>query len=357
MGTEVMGEQRKQLGIEYLRFLLAISVVVYHFFYFGPITGQVGAQFYIWDGFVYGRFAVPAFFIISGYVIYFSAQNKGWRAFAASRVARLYPALAVSALITFIVELIFNSAKLGNLIMKLAAAELFVPLYFNMGLIDPSYWSIVYELRFYAIVAFVVAFSAFRTLPAFLTLAAVVGLILSFIPNYSALSGFLLFPHVSFFALGLLMAVSRQTGLTPTITALILVHLVIAAYGTHVNFEHVDLLDGIRSPIWVSGIICVTCFALVRVATMINLSEGNVGVPTILGGLSYPLYLVHQLAGYRIIEFLTPVLGARTAAFTAILAVLAVSILIFLCVERPIAGPLRAVLADSVTARRRHQDA
>ena len=88
--------------LELLRFLLALAVVVYHYFYWGPSAGIVPAvsvaaivPFFI--------LAVPVFFIVSGFVISFSAENRSNADFAVARFARLGPTLLVCSTITFIV--------------------------------------------------------------------------------------------------------------------------------------------------------------------------------------------------------------------------------------------------------------
>ncbi len=335
----------KQIGIEYLRFFLSLAVVFYHYFYYGPIEGHVSSYFEAWDGLVYGRFAVSAFFIISGYVIYFSAQGRSWRSFAASRVSRLYPALLICALITALAELPYQGENLFRLVRSLAAAWAFVPLYFSKGQIDPSYWSIVYELRFYVIVAILLCLSLFNRLVLLLTLAAVVGAGLQMLGMFPRLTGYILFPYVSFFAMGAILARVRNEGLGVVAVLLMGLHLLIAAYGTHISYERVDMFDGERSSFGVSLAVVAVCLALVLLVMRVTIHGRLAEIGQTLGAISYPLYLVHQLAGYRLLEALGPTLGAVGAGAVTVVAAILVAYAVHIGVERPLAGPLRTFLA------------
>ncbi|HEX8659294.1 MAG TPA: acyltransferase family protein, partial [Hymenobacter sp.] len=80
--------------IDLLRFLAALSVVIYHFTFFGKRNAQYNPLYFDELGEVtrYGYLGVHLFFMISGYVVLLSAQGKTIRQFFLSRISRLYPA-------------------------------------------------------------------------------------------------------------------------------------------------------------------------------------------------------------------------------------------------------------------------
>jgi len=60
-----------------------------------------------------------------------------------------------------------------------------------------------------------------------------------------------------------------------------------------------------------------------------------------LGGLTYPLYLLHQNIGYLAINAATPLVGKWFAAFGTIVLMLVVSCAIWRTCERPVQRLLR----------------
>lgn len=79
--------------LDYGRFFAALSVVFFHYFYNGITNGKIATLEHTWFAEIasYGHFGVQFFFIISGYVIFFSLKDKGAAAFLKSRLKRLYP--------------------------------------------------------------------------------------------------------------------------------------------------------------------------------------------------------------------------------------------------------------------------
>ena len=71
----------------------------------------------------YGYLGVSLFFMISGFVIAYSAEGRAPLEFAAARFARLYPAHMAAVTLTFIVTLLFGapvfSASLGQFLANL----------------------------------------------------------------------------------------------------------------------------------------------------------------------------------------------------------------------------------------------
>lgn len=71
-------------GLDVVRFAAALMVAIYHFGYWIPATGKVEALSFGWVG-------VEIFFVISGFVIAFSAERKSAAAYAKSRFSDYAP--------------------------------------------------------------------------------------------------------------------------------------------------------------------------------------------------------------------------------------------------------------------------
>ncbi|MEJ8836226.1 acyltransferase family protein [Ramlibacter sp. AN1133] len=153
--------------VDLFRFLAALAVVFFHYAYMGanesgastayPALGTV-AQ--------YGYLGVDLFFLISGFVIMMSASHGTVAGFVASRAARLFPAFGVCCTATFLVLLATGqslpSVTMFLLNMTLAGAAA------PITLVDPSYWSLAAEIRFYALVALLLWFRQMRRVEAML---------------------------------------------------------------------------------------------------------------------------------------------------------------------------------------------
>ena len=90
----------KDNNIDFLRAILAFSVVLHHY------IALTGAEYDIPSFFelINSKIAVKSFFVLSGFLIWHSCKNSlSFRRYMYSRVARLFPALIFVLLITCLV--------------------------------------------------------------------------------------------------------------------------------------------------------------------------------------------------------------------------------------------------------------
>lgn len=116
--SKLCGSHANNLNL--IRFLAAVSVIFSHSY---PLSLGVGVSEPLqYDfGFTAGELAVDIFFIISGFLITQSAfYRDDWRAFAKSRILRIYPALlSVVIISTFIIGPIYTSLTLPDYLSDL----------------------------------------------------------------------------------------------------------------------------------------------------------------------------------------------------------------------------------------------
>ncbi|WP_164654758.1 acyltransferase family protein, partial [Pseudomonas viridiflava] len=89
--------------LDYGRFIAAIMAVLYHYTFNGIANGKLSSLSHIPELIEftkYGYLGVELFFMISGYVIFYSARNRSAAQFAASRAIRLYPSYWFAVLFT-----------------------------------------------------------------------------------------------------------------------------------------------------------------------------------------------------------------------------------------------------------------
>lgn len=142
-----MSHQRL-LELDALRGVAALSVVIFHYFF--RYNELYGHQNLAVDWSEYGQFGVQFFFIISGFVIFWSLNRiEEPLDFIVSRFSRLYPVYWLSILITFSIVLIFGlpgrEVSLGSALVNASMLQE----YFKVPHVDGVYWTLTVELTFY----------------------------------------------------------------------------------------------------------------------------------------------------------------------------------------------------------------
>jgi peptidoglycan/LPS O-acetylase OafA/YrhL len=329
--THVVPSRRKIEGIEILRFLLAFGVMIYHYAYFGPITGRVPGVAPGPEWLVSGRFGVSAFFIISGFVIIYSAGNRGAGAFALARFARLAPALLVCATVTMAVLWAWPGIQPRPSIGTWAKNASTLGLLLGDPYVDGSYWSITIELRFYLYVFLLLLLlkdiGRIRLIAMAWMAASYLAMAFYHVTPLRILT---LSPHSAFFILGIVFYCWLILGDRRFMLMMLAPGLVLAGWQGFVDFQHVDVLAGGGSPWWIAILIAVIPFVLVRAFAFGIESRRWSGLAREAGAVSYPLYLLHQSLGYRLVAGmvaggLTPVAAIAITAIGMVAAAWALS--------------------------------
>lgn len=142
--------------MDYGRFAASLAVVVFHYTYNGILNGKVTSIDhlpYITSITRYGHYGVDLFFIISGYVIFYSAENKRASRFAYSRIKRLYPTFWFGMLFSAFFAFLWGQGTVMAVTGKQVLANLsMMPNTFGERYVDGVYWTLLWELRFYALV-------------------------------------------------------------------------------------------------------------------------------------------------------------------------------------------------------------
>ncbi|MEM8872430.1 MAG: acyltransferase [Pseudomonadota bacterium] len=310
-----MAAANRLLGLDALRMLLALGVLFYHYLWSGPTKGVLPIEPV--ELLFYGRYAVPVFFIISGFVIARSMARRNWYGFAVARIARLYPSLLFCATVTFVVLLLGNKPTMDTIMVYLGAISFF-GIGFDHGQIDGSYWTLVYEWRFYAIVVLLMAVGASRVLPLLITAFSFAGLIVE-LGGVQEI-GYLvpLYPYASFFAIGVLVALGISSGWKPWIHGLIAFNIVAAGFALPGSIQDILVDHVVHQSVWEGLIIAAVALMIFAIFYHLPIPDRLAGFVQLCGAMSYPLYLVHQVFGYRIIRKLhdfdvPPMLGVLAA--------------------------------------------
>ncbi len=283
--------------LDYLRFLAALSVVSFHYFWNGIGNGKLTSLDHVdaltvWAQ--YGYLGVDLFFVISGYVIFMSAARKSLFDFIVGRAVRLYPAYLVAMLTTACFAFAIGSGGtrvtvkqvLGNMLM-------YYPLH-RQPFVDGVYWTLMIEINFYIAVALIIAVGLQKHLQ---LVAKCWPLLMLAALALGEQGRVMLGGYYAFFACGALFAILRDRFSWFAAGSLLV------GMGLAMNFALPGGGSDFSTPGWVvTGAIVAGIFAAFFV---VNASAGRItSLPgsDLLGGLTYPLYLVHAHIGYMLLS-------------------------------------------------------
>jgi peptidoglycan/LPS O-acetylase OafA/YrhL len=330
--------------LDVLRGAAALCVVLSH--YAGHSMKFRGeAPFGIPLGTVYGFYAVLLFFMISGFVIYFTLERSAtWKDFAFSRVSRLYPTYwAALTLMVVLERVVFGkNTWVAGYVVNLTMLQEFV----GWGNLDNVFWSLAEELAFYVIMGLLFATGLLTRIEIvaaiWLALAGLWSGVEQYlgIPLPATLSQLLILRYVPFFVAGIAFYRIARYGPTPGRLALVLAALAGAG-----------MIDGL----WTHEVPTVTWTAIMRrlgVAAVLfgifalavtgRLRFSISPVTLWLGAISYSLYLSHRNLGY---STLLELRDARVPVWISFLVTLAGALVLAAAltyaVERPALRALR----------------
>jgi peptidoglycan/LPS O-acetylase OafA/YrhL len=150
------------LAINLLRFLAALAVLCTHKFVSLVDAGYIPKSLGIFNSISqYGYLGVNLFFLISGFVITLSSEGRTFGQFVSARFIRLFPAFWICVSISTAIALFLSTSIQVSLSQFLANLTMQPHLFGEYTFIDGSYWTLGVELRFYCMVALVLLLKPF----------------------------------------------------------------------------------------------------------------------------------------------------------------------------------------------------
>jgi peptidoglycan/LPS O-acetylase OafA/YrhL len=284
-------------GLDSLRGMAALAVVLYHYtFGYTQVVGKhmPGLDLIATDG----HFGIYLFFIISGFVIFMTLERSARAAdFSVSRFARLWPPYLVCAGFTslLIVVLDFNPNHLtvGDALLNVLMLNKVLG---NVS-IDPSYWTLTYEVLFYAGAAMIFFGLKIKRIEwaclAWLGLAFVAR-VSTFNEHHQRVGVLLGVDFCHFFVLGMMIYLiyQRRTDWLTWSTAILAFSMTL--FGPSYNPGAIKL--------WQFMLMTALFVLVVWLVAERKIRFLNIAPLLFLGEISYSLYLVHQIAGYWVIR-------------------------------------------------------
>ena len=202
--------------LDLLRFVAAVSVVLFHFCAAPIVQGTVDTTAFGAVGTIarFGYLGVELFFLISGFVIIMSVQHRSVRGFLVHRALRLYPSFWAAILLTVIAISILGAATDVPSVRVITANMTMLPGYLGVDKLDEVYWTLAVELKFYAIVAIILSVGLIKRAEALAICWIGLLAIVEVGVGGAWLRSLLIYPHGSLFAAGILFYFVNRDGWT-----------------------------------------------------------------------------------------------------------------------------------------------
>ncbi|WP_079038129.1 acyltransferase [Streptomyces sp. NBRC 110028] len=295
----------------------------------------------------FGWIGVEIFFVISGFVICMSCWGRTPKDFFVSRVIRLYPAYWVGVAFTTVSMIVLPGVWdrppgrdiLLNLTMLQSGSD--VPD------VDLVYWTLWSELRFYLLFMVVVAMGlTYRRVVVFCCVWGAAAML-------APVSTFPLLVLAAdpggawYFIAGLALYLMHRFGQDLLLWGILAMAWLMGQRELAMRVAYEDVSS------WRGAVLIFTVFLLIMVAVALGFTDRIRWRWLVTAGcLTYPLYLMHYVAGVSLLNRLHDTMDPRLLLALVISGFLALSWLVHRFVERPAARLLKRGLESSFTRLR-----
>jgi peptidoglycan/LPS O-acetylase OafA/YrhL len=283
----------------------------------------------------YGFLGVQLFFVISGFVIAYSTERRSAIEFMIARVARIYPAFLLCMTATFLITLALGAPHFKVTFVQWLANFAIVAPALKQPFVDGAYWSLVYEITFYVWVAALMMFGWYRgrvDLIIFVWMALAV-------LNQEIGSGILLRAFLTdqsgFFAAGLVIYEMYRGRRDLTVKLLVALTTVVAIGQSLQSADWNRSHYGVAYENWIVAAISLSAIAAVALAVRVRRVPLPSSAIVAAGGITYPLYLLHQNAGYIVFNRLNGLVAPWLLVTMTAAGMIALTWALWRLVERP----------------------
>lgn len=287
--------------LDYGRFFAVVIVVLFHYTFNGIANGKISSVSHIpslAEVTKYGYLGVELFFMISGYVIFFSARHATAAKFAVSRAVRLYPAYWFAVLFTSLFALHW-----GGELMAVDPTQILVNLsmfqyYLGVDHVDGVYWTLVFEITFYAAI-FVLLFCGLQDKLNSIIICWPILFFIGLLLNVQHM------PYMGnyyyYFCAGALFAILKEKFSWPAALSLLICY-VFCLFFSAGKAETLSAERGFEfSPVVIG--VAITCFFILFAGQNTEKAQGiSLPYSSLAGALTYPVYLIHAHFGYMLIS-------------------------------------------------------
>lgn len=341
VAAQVQSEERIP-ALDIARGFASLAVVIFHYCY---VNGTFRNKNEFFSNFsVYGYLGVHFFFVLSGFVIFMTlSRSRGALDFALARVARLYPAYALSIILTVAAV---AALGLGQGVDWMAVALNFTMFadVFGVEHVNPAYWTLGREVIFYILVSGALLLAGQRAVLPFMIIWLALSL-LHAVMGLNALERILILKWTPFFVGGasLYLAARGPRARRGLYWAVFASTIPLSVYYALIGLENNRKFFAYfsASPVVVSLIILLIYLVMILLVFRPCLAaKVPVRVVEVVGGGSYLLYLIHERVGMILVHRLYPVMGLASV-IGVIFVMLVISGLLYWWFDRPVQRHLK----------------
>ena len=333
--------------LDLLRLVAVLAVVIYHYSFRGAAAdGYTSVSLPGIEGVAkYGYLGVQFFFIISGFVIAYSAEGRTPASFAIARFARIYPGFLICMTVTFLMSLAIGGPRfavslpqwLGNLLIVSPAVK--------QPFMDGAYWSIVYEITFYGWVFLLASLTNFRRNIEWIVIAwLAISMLNLFLVHSGVVSRLFLTDQSGFFIEGLLLYEIYKGRRDVTLYLLLALAAAISIDQAFIGADWVREHFNIQIDNVVVATVCLAALGSVALSLCVRRMPLPGPLVLAIGGLTYPMYLLHQHIGFMLLNRFEGQASAAILIGCTTLLMLAASWFVWRLIERPSQKWLKRVL-------------
>jgi peptidoglycan/LPS O-acetylase OafA/YrhL len=321
-------------ALDLLRLVAVLGVVLFHYGFRGPTTPEATFVALPEMGQIarYGFLGVPMFFVISGFVIAYSAEGRSAADFAIARFARIYPTFVFCMTVTFLAVVTLGAPSFLTSFGQWAANLVIAAPHSHY--MDSAYWSLVVEVIFYGWVALFIWTGLFEKRSDVIIGAWLAISVLNEVTiDATWICKFLLADYSGFFATGILLFQLHKGRRDPLFQCLLAFAIATAVFQSVHNLHWIRAETGAEFEDLTVGALCFLSILAIMIATRVRTLPLPGGVVVAIGGMTYPLYLLHQQLGYVVFRQV----GGNAYLLVAVIlvAIAAMSWATWRFVERP----------------------
>jgi peptidoglycan/LPS O-acetylase OafA/YrhL len=325
-------------ALDLLRLISVIGVILYHYGFRGPTVGDATyvaipqmAPFA-----EYGFLGVPAFFVISGFVIAYSAEGRTAIGFAVARFSRIYPTFLLCMTLTFLTVVLFGKPAFETTAGQWLANFFIAAPALHHSYMDSAYWSLVIEVTFYAWVTVLIATGVFpRRIDTIVLTWLCISLANELTIDAEFVEKILLADVSGYFATGLMIYEIYRGRRDRMVYWILGLSVGVAVFHAVHSLAWLRVHSGTSFDAWTVATICFASIVTIFLATRITHLPLPPKLVIAAGGITYPLYLLHQQIGYTIFVRMAPA-NSKLGVAVIILGIGLVSWLLWRYVERPL---------------------